>query len=102
MASIPIILDCDPGHDDALAIALALARPELRTLAITVAWLAVPDLVTSVLLRIDIETAGIHTRGRTVADREGLAGRPANAEVGLTVDRARLMDLVVDAIGGFG
>ncbi|HLY15315.1 MAG TPA: nucleoside hydrolase, partial [Candidatus Limnocylindrales bacterium] len=31
----PIILDCDPGHDDALAITLALARPELEVLAIT-------------------------------------------------------------------
>ena len=35
MAAIPIILDCDPGHDDALAMALALARPELRVEAIT-------------------------------------------------------------------
>src|SRR5438105_14804883 len=32
---IPVILDCDPGHDDALAILLALARPELEVLAIT-------------------------------------------------------------------
>lgn len=32
---IPVILDCDPGHDDALAITLALSRPELEVLGIT-------------------------------------------------------------------
>jgi pyrimidine-specific ribonucleoside hydrolase len=31
----PIILDCDPGHDDALAMLLALARPEVDLAAIT-------------------------------------------------------------------
>ncbi len=34
-APLPIIVDSDPGLDDALAIALAVARPELRLLAVT-------------------------------------------------------------------
>jgi pyrimidine-specific ribonucleoside hydrolase len=69
--------------------------------AVAVAWLAAPDLVVARPLRVDVETAGIHTRGRTVADEEGLSGRPVNAEVGLSIDRARLIDMVVDAVGQF-
>jgi pyrimidine-specific ribonucleoside hydrolase len=69
--------------------------------AVAVAWLAQPDLVTSVPLRIDIETDGSHTRGRTVADPEGLTGRPVNAEVGTAIDRPRLIDMVVEAVGQF-
>ena len=30
-----IILDCDPGHDDAIAIMLAHGSPEIDLLAIT-------------------------------------------------------------------
>jgi inosine-uridine nucleoside N-ribohydrolase len=33
----PIILDCDPGTDDAFALLLALASPELQVVAVTVA-----------------------------------------------------------------
>jgi inosine-uridine nucleoside N-ribohydrolase len=31
----PFILDCDPGHDDAIAILLALASPEVELLGVT-------------------------------------------------------------------
>ena len=32
---LPLIIDCDPGHDDAMAIAIAVARPELKLLGVT-------------------------------------------------------------------
>jgi pyrimidine-specific ribonucleoside hydrolase len=34
--STPVILDCDPGHDDAIALLLALASPELDLLGVTI------------------------------------------------------------------
>jgi inosine-uridine nucleoside N-ribohydrolase len=33
--AIPILIDCDPGHDDAIAILLALASPEVEVLGLT-------------------------------------------------------------------
>jgi inosine-uridine nucleoside N-ribohydrolase len=34
----PIVLDCDPGHDDAIALLLALASPELEVLGVTTTY----------------------------------------------------------------
>jgi inosine-uridine nucleoside N-ribohydrolase len=31
----PLVLDCDPGHDDAIALLLALASPEVELLGVT-------------------------------------------------------------------
>ncbi len=35
MSPTPILIDCDPGHDDAIALLLALASPELEVLGVT-------------------------------------------------------------------
>src|SRR5207237_5940237 len=35
MTPIRILLDCDPGHDDAIALLLALASPEVELLGVT-------------------------------------------------------------------
>ena len=70
--------------------------------AVTVAHLAVPDLVRTVGYRVDVETASELTRGRTVVDLHGLTGKPANADVGVAIDRARFVDLLVDAVATVG
>jgi purine nucleosidase len=55
----PIIIDCDPGHDDALAILLALASPEeLEVLAITAVAGNVPLALTEANARKVVELAG--------------------------------------------
>jgi purine nucleosidase/pyrimidine-specific ribonucleoside hydrolase len=33
--SVPVVVDCDPGHDDALALLLAAGDPRLRLLGVT-------------------------------------------------------------------
>ena len=54
----PIILDCDPGHDDAIAILLALASPEVELVAITtVSGNQTLDKTTNNALRV-LEFAG--------------------------------------------
>src|SRR3954465_13347268 len=55
---IPVIIDCDPGHDDAMALLLALASPELELSAVTtVAGNQTLDKVTANAIRV-LDVAG--------------------------------------------
>ena len=58
--------------------------------AVSVAQLALPDLVRTVAYRVDVETTSELTRGRTVVDLHGLTGRPPNVDVGVEIDRAQV------------
>jgi inosine-uridine nucleoside N-ribohydrolase len=56
--SVPILIDCDPGHDDAIAILLALASPEVELRAVTtVAGNQTVDKTTRNALKV-LELAG--------------------------------------------
>lgn len=70
--------------------------------AVAVAHLALPDLVRTAAYRVDVETTSELTRGRTVVDLHGLTGRPPNVEVGVGIDRARFVDVLVDAVTSVG
>jgi purine nucleosidase len=75
-----VIIDCDPGHDDALAIMLAAANPEIELLAITtVAGNQTLDLTT--------------LNARRVCTAAGIAGVPIAAGC----DRPLLRELVTAA-----
>ncbi|HEY0453198.1 nucleoside hydrolase [Actinophytocola sp.] len=70
----PIVLDCDPGHDDALAIMLAAAHPALRLLAIsTVAGNQTLDKTTRNAQRI-CDVAGIRNVPVVAGRAEPLRG----------------------------
>src|SRR5438876_7354016 len=58
MSPTPILIDCDPGHDDAIALLLALASPEVKLLGVTsVAGNQTVDKTTANAIRV-LEFAG--------------------------------------------
>ena len=71
----PIVIDCDPGHDDAIAILLALASPEIELRGIsTVAGNQTLDKTTRNALKV-LELAD-RTDVRVVAGADAPLGRP--------------------------
>ncbi|HEX4818027.1 MAG TPA: nucleoside hydrolase [Nonomuraea sp.] len=64
--------------------------------ACAVAYVMDPSLFTCVPAVVDVETAGLYTRGMTVTDFD-VSGRRANALVATSLDVERFWDLVVEA-----
>jgi purine nucleosidase len=105
-----VILDCDPGHDDAMAILLAHGNPEIDLLAITtVAGNQTVDK-TSLNARRVCTVAGIHVPVAAGCDRpltrelktaayihgeSGLDG-PAFGEPTVPLDHRHAVDLLIE------
>ncbi len=89
---IPIVLDCDPGHDDAVAILLACGSPaiDLRAVTTTFGNCAVEDATRNALQVLDLAGAvgipvapgaagpltGTAVLGNYVHGKSGLGGPP--------------------------
>jgi len=101
--AIPVLLDCDPGHDDALAIMLAAASPAIDLLGITTVAGNQTLPKTTLNARRVATVAGItavpiaagraqplHGRLRTAADIHGESGLdgPAFGEAAAGVEQA--------------
>lgn len=82
MPTTPVIIDCDPGHDDAMALLLALASPELEVVAVTtVAGNQTLDKVTANAIRV-LDVAGADTVPVAAgADRPLVHGADVAADV---------------------
>lgn len=57
--TVPVIVDCDPGHDDVMALWLAAGHPALELLAVTTVGGNVPLVHTSRNARVALAVAGV-------------------------------------------
>ncbi|MGH3705395.1 MAG: nucleoside hydrolase [Agromyces sp.] len=57
--TIPVVIDCDPGHDDVFALWLAAGHPSLELLAVTTVGGNAPLELTTRNARIALSVAGV-------------------------------------------
>ncbi len=60
-----------------------------------------PTLIRCRPMHVDIELRGEWTTGRTVCDRYGRTGKPANAAVGLELDVPRFWDMLIQTLASY-
>ncbi|MGP9660706.1 uridine-preferring nucleoside hydrolase UriH [Arthrobacter sp. AOP36-C1-22] len=108
-----IILDCDPGHDDAVAILLAHGNPQIELLAVTTVVgnqtlakvtenaLAVGTIagITGVPFAAGCDRPLVRQL-KTAGDIHGETGMdgPAQPEPTITVDRRHAVDLIIETV----
>lgn len=114
MKKTPIIIDCDPGHDDAMAILWALASEELEIKAVTtVAGNQTIEKVTNNAIRVLTKARKLNipvargaqepmvrrlvVGGALVHGDSGLEG-PKLPECGFTVSELRALELMVKVL----
>ena len=110
---LPIIIDTDPGQDDAVAILLALASPEIEVLGITAVAGNVPLALTEVNARKICELAGrpdikvyagaIRPLLRTLVTAEHVHGRtgldgPILADPTMPLQKQHAVDFIVETL----
>ena len=79
--SVPVLIDCDPGHDDAMALLLALGSPELDVLGVTtVHGNQTLDKTTQNALKV------LELAGRTDISVAAGAARPLVGEAAVAAD----------------
>ncbi len=66
---------------------------------VAVAAVLQPELLTTRPMRVDVECESELTRGETVCDFYGVKGRPANAEVGVELNREGFFELLYESLG---
>jgi purine nucleosidase len=111
--TLPIIIDTDPGQDDAVAILLALASPELEVLGITAVAGNVPLALTEVNARKICELAGrpevkvysgaIRPMLRTLVTAEHVHGRtgldgPDLPHPTMPLQKQHAVDFIIDTL----
>jgi inosine-uridine nucleoside N-ribohydrolase len=112
---IPVIVDCDPGHDDVFALWLAAGHPSLELLAVTTVGGNVPLEHTSRNARIALTVAGVHgvpvaagasgpierrlATAESIHGENGLGG-PELPEPAMPLDPRSATDLIADTVLG--
>jgi purine nucleosidase len=109
----PIIIDTDPGQDDAVAILLTLASPELEILGITAVAGNVPLALTEINARKICELAGktdvkvysgaVRPMLRTLVTAEHVHGRtgldgPVLPEPRMKLEKQHAVDFIIETL----